>query len=503
MQFNITIIVFFIFCALFNNIHAQENKTFKEFNLHRQEKFNKYNEQKQKDFEEFRRKRNEEFAKYIRKEWRQIESSPVIPKPKEEIIPPLVIPKDEIHPVIPSPKPLPFKEVIPAPKPEPRPEPIEPIENVPVPNLESTRSFTFFGTDEKIRFDKINAIHLSEISEYAIADAWVKLSAPTYTNILYDCLRIRDEYKLCDWAYLMMLKKMSEAVFGKGTNEATLLTAYIYCQSGYKMRMLIINNKLEMAFASKHTIYNWNYYSLDGDFYYPLNNTSGNVRICEQDYPNEKSMSLLINKEQKFALRPTALTSHQSTRNPEINISMVANQNMLDFYSSYPTSMIGENFVTRWAMYANMPMPQNIKEQVYPQIKKSIEGVDKLTAVNRILNWVQTGFEYEYDDKVWGNDRAFFPEESLFYPYCDCEDRSILLTRIVRDILGLRCMLVFYPGHLAAAIEIPDEKIVGDYIEYKGTHFFIADGTIIGYGAPVGQTMRGMNNQTAKIILLE
>ena len=64
-------------------------------------------------------------------------------------------------------------------------------------------------------------------------------------------------------------------------------------------------------------------------------------------------------------------------------------------------------------------------------------------------------------------------------------------------------MLVFYPGHLAAAIEIPDEKIVGDYIEYKGTHFFIADGTIIGYGAPVGQTMRGMNNQTAKIILLE
>lgn len=54
-----------------------------------------------------------------------------------------------------------------------------------------------------------------------------------------------------------------------------------------------------------------------------------------------------------------------------------------------------------------------------------------------ILNWVQTGSEYEYDDKVWRHDRAFFAEETLYYPYCDCEDRSILFSRFVRDLLGL------------------------------------------------------------------
>ena len=124
-----------------------------------------------------------------------------------------------------------------------------------------------------------------------------------------------------------------------------------------------------------------------------------------------------------------------------------------------------------------------------------------MTAVNKILNYVQTGFTYEYDDKVWGHDRAFFAEESLYYPYCDCEDRSILFTRLVRDLLGLKCILIYYPGHLASAVEFTKDNVVGDYISLNNRKFIIADPTYI--GAPVGETMPKMDNKTAKVILLE
>ena len=185
-----------------------------------------------------------------------------------------------------------------------------------------------------------------------------------------------------------------------------------------------------------------------------------------------------------------------------MQISISGNKNLLDFYTTYPTSMIGDNFVSRWAMYANAPMPKHIKKEVYPQITTGIQGCDQLTAVNKILNLIQTGFVYEYDDKVWGYDRAFFPEESMHYPYCDCEDRSILFTRIVRDLLGLKCMLIYYPGHLASAVAFTEAKPTGDYIEYDNQRFFITDATIL-CGAPVGLTMRDMNNQAAKVIVLE
>lgn len=109
-------------------------------------------------------------------------------------------------------------------------------------------------------------------------------------------------------------------------------------------------------------------------------------------------------------------------------------------------------------------------------------------------------FPYGYDDKEWGYDRAFFSEESLYYPRCDCEDHAILFSRLVRDLVGLKVVLVYYPGHLATAVQFP-ESVAGDYLMLDGRRFTVCDPTY--FGAPIGQTMEGMDNKTAKVILLD
>ena len=151
-------------------------------------------------------------------------------------------------------------------------------------------------------------------------------------------------------------------------------------------------------------------------------------------------------------------------------------------------------------MYANTPLSQEAKSSLYPALKSVVTGKSQIDAVNRLLNFVQTAFVYEYDDKVWGYDRAFFADETLFYPYCDCEDRSILFSRLVRDLLGLKVVLIYYPGHLATAVHF-SENVTGDYVAINGTRYVICDPTFI--GAPVGRTMPDMDNATAKVILLE
>lgn len=152
--------------------------------------------------------------------------------------------------------------------------------------------------------------------------------------------------------------------------------------------------------------------------------------------------------------------------------------------------------MTRWAIYANTPM-DNVAQD---ELKEKISGMDKKEAAERLLNFVQTAFVYEYDDKVWGCDRAFFAEETPYYPYCDCEDRSILFSRLVRDLLGLDVILVYYPGHLATAVCF-DGDVNGDYIMLNDKRFIVCDPTYI--GAPVGRTMPNMDNKGARIILLE
>lgn len=108
---------------------------------------------------------------------------------------------------------------------------------------------------------------------------------------------------------------------------------------------------------------------------------------------------------------------------------------------------------------------------------------------------------YEYDDNVWrGGDRAFFADETLYYPYCDCEDRAILFTRLVRDLLGLKTALVYYPGHLASAVCFTG-NVTGDYLLVGDNIYLVCDPTYI--NVSVGGAMSNMDNKKAKVILLD
>lgn len=360
--------------------------------------------------------------------------------------------------------------------------------------------FNFYGTEMKVRLCDDQRFKLVNCKESTIADTWLLLSDERYNNLIRDCLMMRVQYNLCDWAYLQMIKTISDQFFGTGTNEAAMLTAYLYCQSGYKMRLGTANNKLFMLYGTKNRIYDKLYYILDGEFYYPLDCNEESMHICNVKYPKEQELSLLVMNEQKFNMEKAEERTIASKRYPGIKVTTNANKNLIEFYDKYPSSEVNNDFMTRWAMYANTPMSEQVKNDIYPVLKKNIEGKSQLDAVNMILNFVQTGLVYEYDDKVWGGDRAFFAEESLYYPFCDCEDRSVLFSRLVRDLLGMKVILVYYPGHLATAVHF-DSEVKGDYITLNGENYTVCDPTYINAG--VGRTMPRMDNSKTTVMLLE
>lgn len=138
--------------------------------------------------------------------------------------------------------------------------------------------------------------------------------------------------------------------------------------------------------------------------------------------------------------------------------------------------------------------------QLYPQLKQFIAGKTEKEAVGILLNWIQYAFPYEFDDVMWGGDRTFFTEETLFYKACDCEDRSILLTRLVRDLVGLKCVLIYYPGHLAAAVHF-NEEVKGDSFFLDDEQYVVCDPTYI--GADIGMQIPGMDIDAARVIAIE
>ncbi|MBQ9641706.1 MAG: hypothetical protein IJV06_09120 [Bacteroidaceae bacterium] len=486
---------FFIFLGMAGMVlasHAQNH------NHQMQNAFDQFRKQIQDDFEDFRSEINRDFIEFLRNPWKEFESEEPVPQPKEDPVPPVVMPEeDKDKPV--EDNPVVIEDVVKPVPVTPQPQPIKPIEEVPVVE-EKTVAFTFFGTEGKVRYDGSKTFQLNGLEGNAVADAFSVLATEAYDNVICDCLALRKKFHLCDWTYLLMLKAMSEKLYGPGTNEATLLMAYVYMQSGYRMRLAHDGQKLYMLYASRHIIYGQTSYGLNGEMYYGLETLPARLYISEAAFPKEQSLSLLITDRQQFAIAASAERTFQSSRYPDFKVTTSVNKNLMDFYNSYPTSYYNDDFMTRWAMYANTPMEGGLKASLSKQFGKLLAGMGQLAAVERLLNLIQTGFVYEYDDKVWGNDRAFFPEETLFYPYCDCEDRSILMTRLVRDLLGLKCILIYYPGHLACAVNFT-EDVKGDYIMVGGKKFVVTDPTYI--GASVGRTMPDMDNAKAKVILLE
>ena len=75
-----------------------------------------------------------------------------------------------------------------------------------------------------------------------------------------------------------------------------------------------------------------------------------------------------------------------------------------------------------------------------------------------------------------------------------------MYSRLVRDLLGLNVILVYYPGHLATAVEFK-EYVPGDYITLDSRRYLVCDPTYI--GATIGMTMPEMDNTSAKVILLQ
>ena len=457
--------------------------------------YEKFSKHAKAEYEDYRAQCNAEYVKFLERAWKEYKVLPSIPRPKDEVVPPTIMPRQDKNKK--QAKEILIENVVSPILSLPQPKPISPIyENDKV--EEKNFSFSYMGTTCEVRLPKDLNIRMSGCESCMIATIWKQLATNAMDNTIRDFLALRLKMQLCDWAYLNLIDTFAKAFCGHG-NEAVIMAAFIYSQSGYKMRLGRDCEKLYLLYGSKHGIYEKGYIVIEGINYYPLDDKVERMEISDFSFPQEQSMSLYIENAQKFTIRPSAKRKLASEQYHDVTIDSQVNLNLIQFYNTYPSSEVNGNFMTRWKMYADTPMDESVSQMLYPDIKNKIEGLSDVQAVNQILNWVQTAFQYEYDDKVWGHDRAFFAEETLYYPYCDCEDRAILFTRLVRDLLGLKCILVYYPGHLASAVCFK-QQVNGDYISLDGDVYTICDPTYI--GAPVGITMPEMDNRSAKVIKL-
>lgn len=482
------------------NVLAQ---SFDEYKRRAQSEFNQYKMDKEREFKEYRDRINAEFAEYMRQAWPEYKSKPAEPVPDSPEPPAPVIKAPDTPP---SNDPVPFDEVTPAPKPIDPPQPVVPLpkpEPQPVkpdtPDIQPVKpdkpmfAFMFYGAKCEMPLENRHRFTLAGAMENAFADGWMILSSDEYLPVVAQCLDYRDNLRLCDWGYVRFVEQMTTSFFPSDRlNEARLMQMYVLTQSGYKVRIARAGNKLVLLLPSKETIYQYPYLNIGGVNYYLVDSSLGqtSLNVFNREFPKEQDFSLRIAQQPLLPVSATSPRHLQSKHDKELAADVSVNKNLIAFYEDYPLS-------SNWDIYSNASLSERAKEQLYPVLKTSIAGKGAPAAANILLHFVQTAFEYATDNEQFGTERPLFADETLFYPYSDCEDRAILYSILVRELLGLDVVLLHYPGHLATAVCF-DTEVSGDYLQIDGKRYTVCDPTYI--NADIGQAMPQFKQTAANVI---
>lgn len=476
------------------NAQVEKDGDYEKMKKESQDIFEQFKQQANKEFEDFRQQANAEYARFMEEAWTsynvmEAEEVPMQPKPliMHEYEARVTNSKIEYDVIENTPTDRLPKSRLPMGslsneglELEGQPEPLSPI----VAEFDANatmQSLSLYGSQIKIRVEPEpkKPIKLKNISEKSVAKMWKRLSCPYYDNIVAECLRQRKACNLCDWAYVKLAEKMANKYFGQDTNESVVLQMYILVQSGYQMRIAMADNHLTLLMGSKEKIYRYKYFVMEGIKYYIIDRSleDKSMLVYDRAFPQEKSLSLAM-VQPKFSLERTEKQTYSAQHYPEIEVTVETNQNLIDFYNDYPVS-------GQWNYYSYASLSECVKRSLYPVLQRVIEGKTEVEAVDMLLNFVQTGFGYSSDMDQFGYERPLYPDETFYYPYCDCEDRSILFSCLVRELVGLDVVLLSYPSHVTTAVHF-NENVKGDYLMVDDKKYMICEPTWVS-GAPVGR----------------
>lgn len=476
-----------LFLSTFLSDFAQ---SFEEYQQRINKEFSDYANQKQQEFEEYRNRINAEFAAYMQEKWPDFEVNEPIPIPELPEPPEPVIKDPESEPIT---EPIPFEKVKPEIQPEPKPSP-QPSVPLPEPTKPSNNDFifSFYGTNCKVPITTRHKFSLTGLDEKDISEGWKILSDNKYLPVVSSCLKLRDDLKLPDWGYVKLIEKLTYSFFPESRkNEAKLLQMYILTQSGYKVRMGKSGNNLVLFLPSEETIYTYPYLKIDGLKYYMMDKGLKNksFSMFNRAFPKEQLFSLEIRDLPKLKVNEITPKVFKSDYD-NILANVAVDKSLIDFYDDYPIS-------ESWDYYAKTPLSDLAKRDLYPILKSAIAGKSEREAANILLHFVQTAFQYATDDKQFGYERPLFSEESFYYPYNDCEDRAILYSLLVKELLDLDVVLLNWPEHIGTAVNF-NENVTGSYLTVDGKKFVICDPTYI--NSNVGDVMPRYKNISAKVI---
>ncbi len=363
---------------------------------------------------------------------------------------------------------------------------------------ENTYELFFYGTPVSVSKCFKLSYSLKQNDPVNVGEFWKSLGDNGYLlSIVDECQNLKKILNVGDWGYYRLVSMVADKISGNVDSDTSrVISMFILANSGYVIRIGQADGRLQLLLPVANDIPNWSYVEINGLRYYVVNSRmlKKDLRVFRQDFPGNRILTL------NFKCLP-CLNGSECSSKIELKgqltsmLTLEVNKNIINYLNDIPV-------VNDLDMYAEYGLSDGLKAQLYPALRLLISGKDDRVATNMLLEFVQRSFKYKSDNEQFGYERPLFADESFFYPYNDCEDRSILFAVLVKDLLHHEVVLLDYPNHVATAVCLPvSETDSGDKIWYSDKEYIICDPTYI--GSVSGQCMPEYKNVSPTVIRIQ
>ena len=441
--------------------------------------FEEFRQSLRKDYADFRQSLLDNYDKYLEGIWNEYNAfrgvqRDTVPKPVEAP----VAPKDNEPPLVRESDPV----VDVAPIPDRITEPViqDPVQRpVVTPPEVADNAFDFYGIRIAIPVaDAGTCPDRVATNEYAAL--WRQFKQKDIDRRVVPALRqTASSYKLNDWFTFQMVRTYVASRYASSSAPLRVaLSHFLLCHLGYNVRLG--QDKADrplLLVAFKQMVYAHTYSELNGQRFYVYYDVLTERESTEflPFYTCELPVEIPAGRPFDLLLTEAPLVPHKAHHYrigvDGLMISGELNANLMPMIYRYPQMDV--------ECYAYSMLCPDVRRAVVTQLREQLQGLPRLQAVNTLLQFVQYAFEYAKDPEQHGFEKPYFFEELLFYPKCDCEDRSVFYSYLLWEVLGVENQLVFFPGHACVAVRL-DESISGTCYRYEGHDYYISDPTYIG-----------------------
>lgn len=433
------------------------------------------------DFREYKEQQDREFADFLKSQWSEFETfqgKVRIKEPKPKQVP--------VAPAKPAPEAAPAPVVV-APILPPVTPPPPPPQPKPVTLGADEMELAFYGNTVKFSFDsQWKSYRLTGGAKpEAFSDFWTMMSGSKYDATIQSISAARNELKLDDWGYVTLWREVVGALQPGRKAEQNLLLWFFLVKAGYDVRLGYYDADIFLFEAIKQPVYSTKYTKvLNQTYYAALEKDHGNGIRAFYSYNSHYPTKLNVLDIKSAATGFTKTVPAQRTlafdyKGKTVKFTVPYDRRLVEYMGTFPQS--------EFELYFDTDGSALLRGSLLGELKKYTASMGEEEAVNFLLAFVQKAFAYKTDEEQFGYEKYFFVEESLYFPYNDCEDRAVLFAWLVRELVGIKVVGLLYPKHMTTAVELKQGNDSYATILHDGRHFVIADPTYI--GATVGMAM--------------